>query len=322
MNQRENFFAMLNGEKPEYVPCTGMYCKMFFIPGDVEGTNFVGVDGFGVNWIDEKTGQIPEPGKFLFEDMADWKKYVKFPDIDSIDYKAIAAAELADYNRDEQILYTTNSCIGSFTRLNSLMGFENALIALVSEPEACLEFFDALADFQVKRINKIIDAYQPDVMWYTDDLAHAKGLFMSPETYYDIIRPSSKKMINAITSRGVICNFHCCGKCESIVDDFVQLGCRMWNPAQITNDLVGIEKKYGNRLIIEGGWDTQGRPGTPEATEQEIVDEVVRCVDTYGKFGNYIMLPVMFNEKGNSLVVGDSRLPALAATFARVNALV
>jgi len=323
MNQRENFYAMIRGEKPEFITATGMYNKMCLMPLDPESPQFFGgTDGFGVNWVVTPTGAIPEPGKYVLEDIKDWKKYVKFPDIDAVDYKAMAEQELAGYNRDELVLTVPGAVVGFFTRLVALMGFENALISLVCDPESCHEFGEAFAEFEIKRLNKIIDAYQPDLIWYGDDVAHARGLFMSPETYFNVIRPYTKKIIDAATSRNVIVGYHCCGKCEDIVGDFIELGCKIWSSAQIMNDIEGIQKKYGNRLIIEGGWDTMGRPGCIDATEKEICDEVVRCVNTYGKYGNFIIFPVMFTEKGNSLIIGDDpRVSAMIETLNRVGKL-
>jgi len=39
-------------------------------------------------------------------------------------------------------------------------------------------------------------------------------------------------------------------------------------------------------LSVLGGYDTQGRPGHDDATDEEIATEVHRCLDEYGKYGH------------------------------------
>jgi hypothetical protein len=43
---------------------------------------------------------------------------------------------------------------------------------------------------------------------------------------------------------------HDCGKSEQFIDDWLEIGVSAWNPVQVTNDCVGIKKKYGNRLRL------------------------------------------------------------------------
>ena len=129
-----------------------------------------------INWIATAEGAIPEPNKFMFDDIADWKKYVKFPDVDKFDFTQVANIELARVNRSEKMMCLFNAC-GLFERLVAFMGFENALCSLVEDPESCKEFFDAFSDYKVATISKHIDAYKPDIVMYYDDLAQARGLF-------------------------------------------------------------------------------------------------------------------------------------------------
>ena len=60
-----------------------------------------------------------------------------------------------------------------------------------------------------------------------------------------------------------------------------------------------------------GGWDTEGPCSFIGATEEQLREEVRRNMETYGKNGGFILVPVLLNEKGNSMMVGDDRLPAL-----------
>ena len=321
MNQRENFFAMLEGRKPEYIPNMMEVYKMC-----VFGTNIVdspfqgGLDPFGVNWVVTKEGAIPEPNNYLFDDIADWKDSVKFPNIDSLGIEEAVKFEMADFVPGELVLNAFSGC-GLFERLAAFMGFENTLCSLIEDPDSCREFFEAFADYKIACHDRFIDAYQLDMITYFDDLATANGLFMSPKVYREVIKPAHQRIIEAVTSRGVIFAQHTCGKCEEIVGDFVDMGVKMWSSAQISNDLEGIMEKYQGRLIVEGGWDTSGPVSYVGASLESVINEAIRCAKQYGKYGNFILQPLLINENGNSMIVGDPRLGPMLEAWHKVDKL-
>lgn len=316
MNERENFFAMFDGLKNEYVPSFGMYCKACALPFDPEFAMVTGgMDGFGVNFVQTPTAPIPEPNRYLFEDMEDWRECVHFPDLDKYDYKKMAEIELADFDPEKQVLYCLNGCVGPFTRLEYMIGFENALIALAAEPEEFMAFADALADYHIKKIDKILEYYPIDVMWYGDDVAHSRGMFMSPDSFRELIMPSTRRVIEYMRSKGTIVAYHCCGKCESIVPDLVDMGVQIWNSAQPSCDLVSVQKEYGSRLVLEGGWNSQGKPGTVDATADDVCTEMKRCLNEYGPQKNFIIWATVFNEHGVASAENDDRIMPMMKVY-------
>lgn len=321
MNQRENFFAMIEGKKPEFIPNSMEVYKSCIAGTCITDSPLMGgVDSFGVNWVATKEGAMPEPNKFLFDDIADWKDYVKFPNIDSLGIEAAAKIEMADFTPGEQVVNVFSAC-GLFERMAAFMGFENALCSLVEDPDSCREFFEALADYRIACHNRFIDAYQPDVLTYFDDLATANGLFMSPKVYREVIKPSHQRIVEAVTSRDVIFCQHTCGKCEEIVGDYVEMGAKIWHSAQTMNDLEGLQEKFNGRLIIEGGWDSSGPASYIGASTEVLIEEAKRCVRVYGQKGNFIFMPTLLNENGNSLFVGDPRLGPMLKAFNEINKL-
>lgn len=321
MNQRENFFAMIEGKKPEFIPNSMEVYKTCVMATSIIDSPFQGgLDAYGVNWIATKEGSIPEPNKFMFNDITDWKDHVKFPNVDTLGIEEAAKMELADVKRDKMVINVFSAC-GLFERMAAFMGFENTLCSLVEDPDASREFFEAFADFRIDCHNRIIDAYQPDVITYFDDLATANGLFMSPKVYREVIKPAHQRIAEAVTSRGVIFSQHTCGKCEEIVGDYVEMGAKIWHSAQISNDLEGIMDRYKGKLIIEGGWDSSGPVSYIGASIEDLIEEAKRCVRVYGPKGNYIFMPVLMNENGNSLLVGDPRLEPMLKAFNEINKL-
>lgn len=318
LTPKQNLLEVLNWGNPEYVPLTFEAMKIvgFLSNGPIESpTDKDGLDPFGVLWHVTSEGCIPDSSKFILEDITEWKEYIKFPDTDAIDLKPFAEAELKDFDSEQQMLtyYHPN---GLFERLSAFMGFEECLISLVSEPEACMEFFEVLADYKIACMKKIHEAYKPDIYVYLDDLATARGTFMSPQTYRDVIKPAHKRIVDACKELGMIFFQHTCGKCEDLLEDYVDIGIGVWSSAQIMNDLTGIQERFNGRMVIEGGWDTVGKCSQLGSSADEIRAETRRAINEYGPRKGFILQPTLLNERGNSLFVGDDRLAGLFEEWA------
>lgn len=69
LNERENFFALMDGH-PEYASeYTSVYhvCAGICAAVDKPGKNTNGYDSYGCRWKAEAEGMIPAPGEYLFE---------------------------------------------------------------------------------------------------------------------------------------------------------------------------------------------------------------------------------------------------------------
>ena len=319
MTGRELFFYMLEGKETDQVPCSlTMYNNFILATGQADQPWRGGMDPFGVNWIATKEGCIPEPGRFLFEDIADWKEYVHFPDLDSLGLEKVAPLELSKADRDNKVQVLFSVC-GLFERMAAFMGFENTLIALIEDPKSCHEFLDAFADYKIAVFERAYELYHPDMYIMFDDIATARGLFMSIETWREIFKPHLKKIVDAVREKGVIYGQHTCGKCEDAIADYVELGIRYWHSAQSMNDLEKILRTYGKDMIVDGGWDSSGPASYIGATVEQAIAETRRMRAAYGSYNNFIMTPVLLNEKGNSLLVGDERLPVIIEEWAKIS---
>ena len=324
LTPKENALRMIYDEKPEYIPMTFEAFRIIGMPlaPALEAPLMQdGYDPFGVFWHVDSLGGIPDNSHFLFEDITEWKNHVKIPDLSGIDFKGIAEKELEGVDRNAQLLSYYHST-GIWERAVSFMGFENTMVVLLEEPECFHDLLDVLTKYKIEVAKNIIDAYHPDVYVDFNDVATARSLFMSPECYREMIKPHQKEFIDYILSRGVLFEQHCCGKCEDIIEDYVEMGAKLWHSAQSMNDLKGIGKKYKGKLTIEGGWDSSGVPGMITATAEDMRNETRRCLEEYGHDASFILLPVMFSEEGNSVLTGrDARLPAVVDEWNKNKAL-
>lgn len=313
MNPKQNYLETIYGGKPEYVPMVGIDAHIGGLFGSLESPwGQDGIDTFGAPWVFTPEGVIPKPGFVMFDDISDWREYVKFPKMEDYDFNALYNAECAAVpqpDRNEKA-YVLMNPVGMFDRLTTLMGFENALCALAMDPDECREYFEACADYKIAYYNKLIDIFNPDVLIYSDDVATARGLFMSHDMYVDLMKPAVKRIGDAVNARGVAFGIHCCGLCEEVVPDFVDVGARMWHSAQSVNNLPALLDRFKGKLAIDGGWDSSGAPSYIDASEECVREETRRCLREYKKPG-YILTPLLMNEKGNSMFYGDDRMPAV-----------
>jgi hypothetical protein len=302
LSPRENYLRTLRHEENEYVPISwslGAFADAAlagaFSPTDC-GQEFTGfVDGFGVRWVASDSavgGVIPAPGEFILKDITRWKMDIAIPDVEKYDWQKLAEQEYAFFNvdRDKQAVCFEASC-GVWDRLANLMGFEEAMIALMEEPEACNELFTAITDYKIRLAEKAVKYYKADVFINDDDIATERNLFMSPGAFRSLIKPHWERLHNAVKDLGMIPVQHICGYAATCVEDYIETGAACWTVVQPTNDVAVLLDKYGDRFCLEGGWNTNGRPSQPGSSIEEVKAEAERCFREYGDKKGYIFWP-------------------------------
>jgi hypothetical protein len=268
-----------------------------FSPADY-GQDFTDfLDGFGVRWVASDTavgGKMPAPGEFILKDVTRWKKDITIPDLEKFDWAKIVEQEHVFFNidRDKQALCFVSNA-GVWERLASLMGFEEAMIALLEEPEACNELLTAVTDHKIRLAEKVAKYYKADVFMNFDDIATERNLFISPGVFRSMIKPHWKRLHNAVKNLGMIPIQHICGHAESCIEDYIETGAEGWNSTQLSNDVAALLDKYGDRFCIEGGWDTNGKPSRPGSSIEDVKAEVERCFREYGGKKGWILWPLM-----------------------------
>lgn len=306
MTRRENVLAFLNHHPHDHVVDymtdlygTGANLETFDC-GPVGG----GEDGFGCKWLASEGAMgagVPASNSAVLHDVTDWKKIVKFPDLDKFEWEEQAKIQLGKFNSEHQI-QEYGMWNGQFLRLTHLMGFEDGLCAMYEEPEACYDLMDAITDYKIKAAEYAVKYFNPDTICAFDDVATERGPFMSPDVYRKLIKPLHKKFNDAVKDMGVIPNMHVCGLCESIVPDFVEEGIHAWEICQPENDLVRLQKQVGDNLAFIGGIDMKGKLSRSETTEEELRAAVREAIDKYAPGGNYGVLGmVMYSDFNQTL---------------------
>ncbi len=250
---------MLRGEIPEYIPNmyeerAGRFNEEFLTPQ--RAPNGPIVTALGVTYVgsaDMNDGAMPKPGTVLVEDITKWRNVVKTPDLSDFDWEDYYNKKTRDIDRS--VKYVQVGGGDYFLTLVSLLGFENALLSLYQEPEEVKALLDYISEFYLTVFKQQIRYVKPDIFGLMDDDAAYRAPFISVAMYREFFKPYHKMHCDLALENNMFIERHDCGLCESFIPDWIEIGIRAWNPAQTTNDLVGIKKKYAGKLAICGGWD-------------------------------------------------------------------
>ena len=290
MNAKENYLTMLRGEIPEYVPSmfeprVAHYNEEWLTP--VYAPDGPVVTKLGVTYVGSKdlnNGAMPMPGVHILEDITKWRDCIHTPDTSSFDWEAYYKEKTKDVDRKTQSLTATGG--DYFLTLISFMGFENAMLALYEEPEEVKALLEYVSEFYLEVLKQQIRWLKPDTMNVMDDDAALRAPFFSVEMYREFFKPYQKMHCDLALENGILIERHDCGRSEQFVPDWVEMGIRSWNPAQTTNDLKGIKKRFGNRLTINGGWD---KIYWDKCTDMEALRAaLIEYVDTFAPGGGFV----------------------------------
>jgi uroporphyrinogen-III decarboxylase len=150
---------------------------------------------------------------------------------------------------------------------------------MAEEPEVVKELLNYMADVYVPIIEKTLQYYKPDLVYMADDTAAERSPFISVEMYRDILKPIYKRLAGPANDRGIPIEFHNCGHSEAFVPDMIDLGVKVWDPAQPSNDINGIKKKYPGKIAMAGGFDFKPPKGWPNVNEEEIRQQARDVID-------------------------------------------
>ncbi|NTV89076.1 MAG: hypothetical protein HGA22_01730 [Clostridiales bacterium] len=254
ISEKENMFRLYRHEMPEFLPSPAKAMHMFYeVNGFHERPPFNkgGTDWFGVDWIYGESGGAPVPDHKqppILKEISEWHDKITFPDLDAWDWEQAVKLDKVESLDRENKMINIMLFSGPFERLHMLMGFENALFAMMEEPEEVSAFFDALMDYKCKLIDKIAEHYKPDVINFHDDWGTQKSMFFSPDIWRDMIKPQIVKAVEACHRNGIFFEMHSCGKVERIVPEFVEMGIDSFQGMGI-NDIPALKRLTGGKLL-------------------------------------------------------------------------
>ena len=135
-------------------------------------------------------------------------------------------------------------------------GIENFLIALIEEPEWCVDMINHGLELNLMFLDAIWnEGYEFDsVLWY-DDMGYKGCAFFSVDTYREFLKPAHKRLTEWAHSKGIVAHMHSCGNVMALVPEFIDLGIDGLNPLEIKAGMnpVKLKEEYGDKLLLHGG---------------------------------------------------------------------
>ena len=143
------------------------------------------------------------------------------------------------------------------------VGTERLLMALLDDPDWCVDMFNHFLDVQIALLDRVLEeGYSFDSIFWPDDMGYRQHQFFSVARYREILKPVHKKAIDWAHSRGAKAQLHSCGDVNPFVPELVEIGLDALNPLEVKAgmDPVHLKKTYGSQLVFHGGinaaiWD-------------------------------------------------------------------
>lgn len=253
---KENLRRYFEGKEYEWIPDL-VSDNIDITPhcnADVDASDYKGgLDAFGVKWIPVHEGDtLPafvDPDCRLLEDIADWKT-LEWPNPDAWPW--------AEYGRKYQDALDGDDRMrrgvilsGYFERLISLMGFEDAAVSMITDPDSVTEFFDKLTLLNLNIMDHYIDDFGCGSVIIHDDWAAQRSPFFSLEIAMRLIAPQLKKLSEHAHKRGIFITLHCCGNATSMVPAMKVAGIDSWQAQDTAIDIEDALQACGDDLILE-----------------------------------------------------------------------
>ena len=309
MTKREILRAVLDGQKPPYVPWSCGFTKeacaklqSYYAEVDLEvalqnhllrlgsdigfftdlGNNRL-QDVFGVVWdrnIDKDIGNVegctlskPTLEHYTFPNPLDQRFFADIPE---------RIAKYSDRFRVFQIGFSL------YERAWTMRGMQNLLMDFYDHPRFVQELFNTIADYNIAQVTEALK-YDIDAVYFGDDWGQQHGLQMGPKFWRQFIYPVLERMYRAVHESGRYVFIHSCGDVDELFDDLTAIGLNCFNPFQPeVMDVPALFRKYRGRLIFHGGLSTQKT--LPYGTTEEVRAETQRLLKM-GREGGYIFAP-------------------------------
>jgi uroporphyrinogen decarboxylase len=186
---------------------------------------------------------------------------------------------------------------GIFEQPARVMGMENFLMALVSEPKFADRLMEQITDIYIESCNNYLDQLGQyiQVFIYYDDVNTQTGWLIAPDLYRKMVKPKQRRLVEAIKKKTPAkLFFHGCGATYDLIPDLLDLGFDILNPVQVSArgmDTKKLKQEFGRDIVFWGGGvDTQGV--LPFGTPQQVADEVKRRLDDLAPGGGFVFAAV------------------------------
>ena len=296
MNPKENALRTIRFEEPAYImrdppghwmTYTGCNHEGFQGGGHHLPVGSYWVDIWGTGWRREHEGVMGFPVVHPLADLPQTIGAYHWPDPNDERICAKISQSIAGWDPDQEFLVGQHRDT-LWEKAYMLVGMENLMIFLKTEPQAVRELFHRILDFQIG-IAKHYLSLGIELAECGDDLGTQTGLLFSPRILHEFLVPEYRRLFSLYRDHNVFIEFHSCGHILPLIDTFIDLGIHILNPIQATaNDLGKLRRITQNRMALHGGISSALLVSGPP---KNIQDEVKLRIHQLGQQGGYFCAP-------------------------------
>ncbi|KPK59339.1 MAG: hypothetical protein AMK73_08695 [Planctomycetes bacterium SM23_32] len=215
-------------------------------------------DEWGCHWEHTDVSNMGQPKGHPLADVCEHEKLVPPDYSEGWRYEgceeAFRAAEQEDRYTQAGIFMVL------FERMHSVAGFENVLMALLSDRENAAALADKIADAHIRLVRAFQERFGPRLHSFsmTDDWGTQSAAFISIELWYDFFFPRYRRIFDAMHEGGQDVWVHSCGKVNEIIRGYIDTGVDAVNLQQPR--ALGIEeigRRYRGKITFESLSDIQ-----------------------------------------------------------------
>jgi uroporphyrinogen decarboxylase len=217
------------------------------------------------------TGDIlPAVSKSPIQDIHDHRNY-QFPD-PTVPHRFASLEKALERFGDEKAVIL--NLRDGFSDMRDLLGYETALMSMLLEPKLFSELLQRSNEYNLHLATIAKERYSVDIIATTDDVANATGTLMSPATYFELLGPGFRNVIQGYKDLGYMCIKHCDGNVDALIDFWIDAGIDCLDPVDPGGGYTmgAMKEKYGDKICLKGNIDCTGAlcDGTPEQVEEEV----------------------------------------------------
>ncbi len=175
-----------------------------------------------------------------------------------------------------------------FTLPRYLMGMQDLLMAVVTEPELVRGLVEMSVDVNLELAEEVA-ARGVKIVYTGDDFAYNKGPLMSPKHFRELFYPGLKRVVQGFKELGLYVIKHTDGNIWPIIDMIIDSGIDCLDPIdpQAGMDLGEVKAKYGHRVALKGNVDCAHLLSF--GTEDEVIEATKTALKKGKPGGGFIL---------------------------------
>jgi uroporphyrinogen decarboxylase len=176
-----------------------------------------------------------------------------------------------------------------FSDIRDLVGYENALIAMIADRQAYGDLLDRIIEYNLELARTARDRFGVQIVATTDDITDTRGLIMGPDLYFSLLAPRFREVIKGFKELGYYCIKHCDGNVNELLEFWIECGIDCIDPIDPNGgmDIEQVKHVYGGRVCIKGNVNCETT--LVSGTEEEVIREVRDCLRKAAHGGGHIL---------------------------------